>query len=109
MTAPVITQSLIENNIDVVWDLFHEHLESIRGIHGVTILWCTCTKVFLKYQLLDPSQEYLYVDKEMIDWFPIILESCGQPRDEVWANTIGLRIRTPMFKKDNKTIFPYLL
>ena len=56
VNAPVITQFSIDNNIDVVWYLVQENLESIRGIHGVTIRLCTCTKVFPKDHQLYPSQ-----------------------------------------------------
>ena len=37
VNAPVMTQSLIYNNIYTMWDLFHKHLESIHGKHGVPI------------------------------------------------------------------------
>ena len=56
VTAPVINQSLIDKNIDVVWDLFHEHLDYIHIIHGVPIRWCTFTVVLPNNHLLYPTQ-----------------------------------------------------
>lgn len=109
MTASVSTQSLIDKDIDVVWDLIHEHLESIRGIHGVPIFWCTRTKVLPKDHLLDPYQEYLSADKDMINHCPMIMAAYFGSRDEILNETIGVRLITPIFKEDNKTVFCHFL
>ena len=63
VTDPGITQSLIEKNIGVLWDLVPKNLESIRVIHYLPICWCTLTKVFPKDHLLYPFQSYLYLDE----------------------------------------------
>ena len=38
----------------------------------------------------------------------MILETYAGPRDEVLAETILVRLRNPVFKEDNKTVFPHL-
>ena len=109
MTASVSTQSLIDKDIDVVWDLIHEHLESIRGIHGVPIFWCTHSKVFPKDHLLDSSQEYLSTDEDMINHCPMIMATYVRPRNEILDEIIGVRLSTHMFKEDNKIVFRHFL
>ena len=37
-SLPVITQSQITKNIDLMWEIVNEHLEAIRGTKGVPIL-----------------------------------------------------------------------
>ena len=38
-SLPVITQIQITKNIDLVWEIVNEHLESIHFTEGVPVLW----------------------------------------------------------------------
>ena len=96
-------------NIDVMWDLVHEHLDYICSIQGVPICWCTRTEVLPMDYILEPIQEYLSANEDMIKQCPMIMVTYDGTIDKNSYEIIGVRLCTPMLKEYSKIVFRSLL
>ena len=103
--SPVITQTHITKDIELVWDIMNEHLEDICGTKGVSVIWCVRDTVFSKYHRVDTALDYISIDEELLARCPIIIASYAGPRDEAMDDDVRVRDFTAVYLTDNK-IFP---
>ena len=97
----VITHSQTTKNIDLVWEIVNEHLEDIRGTKGVPVIWCVCDTVSPKDHTIGPTLDYISIDEELVDIFPMIMVSYSGPRDETTDDDIYVSERTGVYRTDN--------
>ena len=107
-SPPVITQTQITKNIDLVWQIVNDHQEAIRGTNGVPVLWCVCDTVFPKYHRVDLALDHISIDEELVVICPMILASYVGPCDEATADDIYVCDYTAIYCTDNKIVFCYL-
>ena len=100
----MITHIQITNNIDLVWEIVNEHLESICDTKGVPVICCVHDTVFPKYHRVDPAIYYISIDEELVARCAMILASYSVPRDEATSYDIHVRDCTAVYHMD-KNIF----
>ena len=54
-SPPMITQTHITKNIDLVWEIVNEHLEAICSTKIMPVIWCVFDTVFPKYHRVEPA------------------------------------------------------
>ena len=62
-SPPMITQTHITKNIDLVWEIVNEHLEAICSTKIMPVIWCVFDTVFPKYHRVEPALYYISIDK----------------------------------------------
>ena len=96
-SLPVITQILITNNIDLVWEIVNGHLEAIYGTKVGPVLWCVYDTFPPKHHGIFPTLDYISIDEELVARFPMIIDSNSGSHDEATANDIHVRDCTAVY------------